>query len=169
MTTGQSRALLERIIRFDKKEREITLEPNSTVILYSPARSMWEIIPTDPGNTILITNERIPVTATPEELEPLLSIIPAPGTPALEQMKLLLAPEELREILRLVERARRVLSLDQALAPPSPEGLDVAFAELVDAAGLLSRLASPDAQGKKNNITERGFFVEGGADVPPSM
>lgn len=160
MTSEQSRALLERIIRFDKTERMITLEPDSTVILYSPARSMWAIVPTEPGNNILITNERIPVTATPEELEPLLSRIPAPGEP-----QLLPPAEEILEVRQLVEKAQDQL----AGAAISTNNINRALGMLVDAAGILSRHASPDAQGKKNNITERGFFVEGGADVPPRM
>lgn len=79
MTSEQSRALLERIIRFDTTVRQITLEPDMTVIKYDPSIAQWGIVPTGPGDLINITIERIPVVASEEELLPILSRIPAPG------------------------------------------------------------------------------------------
>ena len=157
MTTQADSELLERIARFDKSTRRITVSEDTTVIAYDRELNAWGVaLLTKPGDTVIITDERIPVTATNAEMLRILPMVPAPEGDR---------GATIIEIRGLVEQAQSQL----VGAAISQNNINSALWRLVDAAGLLSRIASPDAQGKKNNITGRGFFVEGGADVPPRM
>lgn len=158
MTTQQQMDLLERIILFDKRPRTVTLDREASVISFEGGR--WRVEGLfDAGTPIEISPERLAVSARPEELVPIVDRIPAPGTPEMEQLKSLMPPQMLTDINNLIHQAQSVLPADPVLRRPSQEDLDSALWRLVDAAGLLSQVATPGAQGTQGHPTGRGFSV----------
>lgn len=74
--------LLDRIARFDKSPRQISVAPDTTVIFYTIPERVWRIdLDIEPGELILVRPDQIPITAMPEEVASILEVIPAPPDP----------------------------------------------------------------------------------------
>ncbi|MFQ6027562.1 MAG: hypothetical protein ACE5Q6_08725 [Dehalococcoidia bacterium] len=142
MTTQTDQELLDRITRFDKSVRQAVVEPGTTVIFYSMERGGWTIDgDVSPGETITISPTQIPVAASKGEVSQILDRIPAPVE----------AAANLPQIRELVDQAMNRLASD------TQENRDATLWRLVEAAGLLSHLANPHAQGQPGVPTGAGY------------
>lgn len=146
MTTQADRSLLERISNFDKRQRQMAVGANVTVITYSTALGWFIEEELQTGSSFTVSEDLIPVVASPSDLAPILDRIPAPAPP-----EHLTALPRIRE---LVEQASARLE-----TASTPGFRDEALWRLVDAAGLLAELASPNATGQPGSPTGGGHAL----------
>lgn len=155
MTTPTEQTLLNRIAAFDKTPREFRVEAGVEVITYNSSTG-WLIERTlEIGDLLHIGEGLIPVTASRSELTGILGDIPTPQPPG-QPMDL----RDLNDTLVLIVQAQNLLGPGQGRPTVSQQDVDSALWRLVDAAGLLSKIATPKSVGSKVQPTERGFFID---------